>query len=75
MFLSNGWYVAALSREIGRTPLARWILGEPLVLYRTEAGAPVALSDRCPHRAAQLSKGCPIFDMGGYVEVRPIRVM
>ena len=58
MFLSNGWYVAALSREIGRTPMARWILGEPLVLYRTEAGAPVALSDRCPHRAAQLSMGC-----------------
>jgi vanillate O-demethylase monooxygenase subunit len=58
MFLANGWYVAALSREVGRTPLARWIAGEPLVLYRTEAGAPVALSDRCPHRGAQLSMGC-----------------
>lgn len=58
MFLSNGWYVAALSREVGRSPLARWILGEPLVLFRTEAGTAVALSDRCPHRGAQLSKGC-----------------
>jgi hypothetical protein len=26
-------------------------------------------------QAAQLSKGCPIFDAGGYVEVRPIQVM
>ena len=58
MFLSNGWYVAALSREVGRRPLARWILGEPLVLYRTEDGRAVALSDRCPHRGAQLSRGC-----------------
>lgn len=58
MFLANGWYVAALSREVGREPLARWILGEPLVLYRTEDGQAVALSDRCPHRGAQLSKGC-----------------
>ena len=26
-------------------------------------------------QATQLSKGCPIFDAGGYVEVRPIRAM
>jgi vanillate O-demethylase monooxygenase subunit len=58
MFLNNGWYVAALSRELGRQPLARWILGEPLVMYRTAAGEAVVLSDRCPHRGAQLSKGC-----------------
>jgi len=25
--------------------------------------------------ATQLSKGCPIFDTGGYVEVRPVRSM
>lgn len=25
--------------------------------------------------AAEISKGCPIFDVGGFVEVRPIRVM
>jgi vanillate O-demethylase monooxygenase subunit len=28
------------------------------VLFRTEDGRAVALSDRCPHRGAQLSKGC-----------------
>jgi hypothetical protein len=26
-------------------------------------------------QAAQLSKGCPIFDAGGYVEVRPVMAM
>jgi vanillate O-demethylase monooxygenase subunit len=34
MFLRNSWYVAAWDREIGRRPLARMILGEPIVLYR-----------------------------------------
>jgi len=57
MFLRNQWYVAARAPELGRALLQRWILGEPLVLYRTEAGAPVALEDRCPHRRAPLSMG------------------
>jgi phenylpropionate dioxygenase-like ring-hydroxylating dioxygenase large terminal subunit len=33
------------------------LLGEPLVLYRTEAGNLVALEDRCCHRHAPLSHG------------------
>jgi vanillate monooxygenase len=53
----NCWYVAAWSRDIGRALVARTILDTPVVLYRTEAGAPVALADRCPHRFAPLSKG------------------
>jgi len=57
MFLRNQWYVAATSRELGRALVARKILGEPLVFYRTEAGAPVAMEDRCPHRRAPLSMG------------------
>jgi vanillate O-demethylase monooxygenase subunit len=57
MFLRNQWYVAAEARELGRNLLGRWILGEPLVFFRTEAGAPVALEDRCPHRRAALSMG------------------
>jgi vanillate O-demethylase monooxygenase subunit len=57
MFLRNQWYVAARAPELGRALLQRWILGEPLVLYRTETGAPVALEDRCPHRRAPLSLG------------------
>lgn len=57
MFARNAWYVAGWSHEINRTPLERWLLGDPVVLYRTEAGAPVALEDRCAHRKAPLSKG------------------
>lgn len=57
MFVENQWYVAAAAAELGRQLIGRWICGEPVVLYRTEAGAPVVLDDRCPHRRYALSKG------------------
>lgn len=57
MFLRNAWYVAAWDTEIGSEPLARTLLGEPVVLFRTADGAPVALEDRCCHRQLPLSKG------------------
>ncbi|MDE2597602.1 MAG: aromatic ring-hydroxylating dioxygenase subunit alpha [Sphingomonadales bacterium] len=53
----NCWWVAAFADEVGREPLARWLLDTPVVLYRTEAGEVVALEDRCPHRQAPLSSG------------------
>ena len=56
-FLRNSWYVAAWDREVTRSLLARTFLGEPVVLYRTEEGAPVALEDRCCHRHLPLSMG------------------
>jgi len=56
-YLRNAWYAAAWSEEIGREPLARTFLDEPVVLFRETDGAPVALVDRCPHRFAPLSKG------------------
>jgi len=34
MFLRNYWYVAAYDHDIGRRPLGRIILGEPIVFYR-----------------------------------------
>jgi phenylpropionate dioxygenase-like ring-hydroxylating dioxygenase large terminal subunit len=55
-FVRDQWYVAAYAHEVGRELLARTILGEPLVLYRTEEGAPVALADRCVHRRYPLSE-------------------
>ncbi len=55
--LRNCWYVAAWGHEVGRTLLGRKVLEEPMVLYRTESGAPAALLDRCPHRLLPLSKG------------------
>jgi len=62
MLLQNQWYVAAFDDEIGRTPLARTILGEDLLLFRTEDGAPAALEDRCAHRRLPLSAGRLIGD-------------
>jgi phenylpropionate dioxygenase-like ring-hydroxylating dioxygenase large terminal subunit len=57
MFLRNYWYVAATDSEVSHQPLARTILGEPVVLFRTEAGVPVAFEDRCAHRHLPLSMG------------------
>jgi len=51
------WWVAAYSSEVERDLLARDILGEPVILYRTEAGEAVAQAGICPHRAYPLSKG------------------
>ncbi|ANB74981.1 hypothetical protein AYM40_21340 [Paraburkholderia phytofirmans OLGA172] len=62
MYLKNAWYVAGWGHEIQRSLTQRWIIGEPLVMYRTEAGKAVALEDRCPHRRAALSKGNLIGD-------------
>lgn len=54
----NCWWVAALSSEVGRDLLGRWLLDTPVLLYRTENGRAVAVENRCPHRAAPLSLGC-----------------
>lgn len=56
-FVRNAWYAAASRDEVGQGLLARTLLGEPLVLWRTGAGEPVALLDRCAHRFAPLSQG------------------
>ena len=56
-YVYDAWYVAAWGEEVTRTPLRRIFLDEPVVLYRREDGAPVALSDRCVHRAYPLSRG------------------
>jgi phenylpropionate dioxygenase-like ring-hydroxylating dioxygenase large terminal subunit len=57
MFLRNCWYVAAWGSEVGRAPLARTFLNQPVLLYRTEAGRAIAFEDRCCHRNLPLSMG------------------
>ena len=57
MFVRNAWYVAAFAGECTTQPLARTLLGEPVVLFRTPQGQAVALQDRCCHRFAPLSLG------------------
>jgi vanillate O-demethylase monooxygenase subunit len=58
MFLKNCWYVAAWPSELPDNGLlSRRLVNTPILLYRTSAGAPVALLDRCPHRLVPLSAG------------------
>ncbi len=56
-FLRNAWYVAALSPAVGRSLQPIKVLGESIVLYRTQDNTPVALEDACPHRKLPLSMG------------------
>jgi phenylpropionate dioxygenase-like ring-hydroxylating dioxygenase large terminal subunit len=57
-FLTDTWYVAALAADLKRGKLARQeLLGEPVLLGRTNDGQLIALRDICPHRAAPLSAG------------------
>ena len=58
MWIENAWYAAGWASELTREkPLARVFLNEPVVLYRKQDGAAVALEDRCCHRLAPLSLG------------------
>lgn len=56
-FVFDEWYVAAFADEVTRTPLARRLLGIPLVLLRRTDGGIAVLEDRCPHRSMPLSLG------------------
>lgn len=62
MMMKNAWYVAAFANEVSERLLARRILGAAVVFYRTRAGVPVALEDRCPHRSVPLSLGKVVDD-------------
>lgn len=58
----NAWYMAGWDKDVPAGEVtAITILGQPLVLARDGsgdgAGAVFAMEDRCPHRAAPLSKG------------------
>lgn len=61
-YLRNCWYAAAYAGEVAESPLARQLLGEHVVLFRTTDGLVHALEDRCPHRFAPLSMGQVIND-------------
>jgi phenylpropionate dioxygenase-like ring-hydroxylating dioxygenase large terminal subunit len=55
--LKEYWYIAAFASEVRTRPVARTILGTPLVLFRQADGAVAALLDRCAHRNMALSRG------------------
>ena len=55
-FVQDEWYVAGFTEDFARSLRKRKILGRNLVFFRTEAGLPVALDDRCAHRSFPLSR-------------------
>lgn len=57
-YLKKAWYVAGFSEElVAGALLARTLLEQPVVFFRTAEGGVKALADRCPHRFAPLSMG------------------
>jgi len=64
----NAWYAVCFEKqlerqegddedELGYTPYATRLFGEPMVLYRDASGAINCVADACPHRSAPLSMG------------------
>ena len=56
----NAWYIAAWSVELEDGTVSRRIMDEEVVIFRDGEGAVGAVEDRCSHRGARLSLGCPV---------------
>jgi phenylpropionate dioxygenase-like ring-hydroxylating dioxygenase large terminal subunit len=57
LYARNQWYVLGWADEFGSQPQRRVVMDEPILIFRADDGAPVALADRCAHRNYPLSKG------------------
>jgi phenylpropionate dioxygenase-like ring-hydroxylating dioxygenase large terminal subunit len=57
VFLRNAWYAAARSSDVGQSLAPLRMLGENIVVFRTENGDLAALEDACCHRKLPLSMG------------------
>ena len=56
--IQNQWYLAALLPELDKqNPLPKKIVGQELVIFRTDSGEIKVLEDRCCHRNVNLSLG------------------
>ena len=60
LYIRQQWYVLAWSHELANGPLARTVMEQPIVVFRTEGGSVAALEDRCCHRAMPLSMGAVV---------------
>ena len=54
--VAAGWHPIATATQLRAKPLARQLMGVPVVVFRATSGVAV-LVDRCPHRNFPLSKG------------------
>ncbi|MEO8057886.1 MAG: aromatic ring-hydroxylating dioxygenase subunit alpha [Burkholderiales bacterium] len=60
------WHPVLAAESLGASePAAVHLLGEELVLWRDQTGAPQAWADRCPHRGTRLSLGRVVTADGG----------
>jgi vanillate O-demethylase monooxygenase subunit len=57
MFPLNQWYVAGFSWELKDKPVARTLLNQNVVMFRTGVGEAAALENRCCHKSLPLSCG------------------
>ena len=57
LFPLNAWYAVAWDHEVKHALTPRKLCNLDVVLYRTTAGAVVALEDACWHRLVPLSMG------------------
>ncbi|MBD2019409.1 aromatic ring-hydroxylating dioxygenase subunit alpha [Leptolyngbya sp. FACHB-36] len=60
--LRRFWYPTVSIQELVSGPQPFELLGQKLVLWLNEAGKPVALADRCPHRSVPLSNDGAVVD-------------
>jgi phenylpropionate dioxygenase-like ring-hydroxylating dioxygenase large terminal subunit len=60
--LRGHWYIACRSGQIAGGPVARTVIGEALVIFRSRSGEAAALVDRCAHRNLALSRGTVTVD-------------
>jgi phenylpropionate dioxygenase-like ring-hydroxylating dioxygenase large terminal subunit len=51
------WYAAAMSDELADSPIGRKVLGQDVVLWRSDDGHVIALDNHCAHRGFPLSDG------------------
>ena len=58
-YLRRTWQPVCLSNEVGDLPLSVQMLGEPLVVFRSRAGAIGLLARQCSHRGTSLEYGLP----------------
>ncbi len=58
MYISNQWYLVCITDELKKqNPLAKKIIGEHIVIFKTETGEVKVIEDRCCHRNVKLSLG------------------
>ena len=54
--LRRFWYPVMPAGQIDEGPQPFTLLGERIVLWKSADGGYAAMTDRCPHRSAALSK-------------------